>query len=128
VAVGTAEDAGFRAPRRAPNNQSATPGRLGELILGSLKIAVDETVAPVLDLGRGRTKKGYFWAIAPDDRPWGGTDPPAIAYTYAPGRGAVHALKLLDTYHGIVQCDGCAAYRTWISRGGASASPCGTLL
>ena len=74
--------------------------RLRELILGSLKIAVDETVAPVLDPGRGRTKKGYFWAIARDDRPWGGTDPPAIAYTYAPGRGAVHALKLLDTYHG----------------------------
>ena len=64
--------------------------------------------APV---GRGRTKKGYFWAIARDDRPWGGTDPPAIAYTYAPGRGAVHALKLLDTYHGIVQCDGYAAYK-----------------
>ena len=85
--------------------------RLRELILGSLKIAVDETVAPVLDPGRGRTKKGYLWAIARDDRPWGGTDPPAIAYTYAPGRGAVHALKLLDTYHGIVQCDGYAAYK-----------------
>jgi hypothetical protein len=28
----------------------------------------------VLDPGRGRTKKGYFWAIARDDRPWGGTD------------------------------------------------------
>ena len=69
------------------------------------------TVAPVLDPGRGRTKKGYFWAIARDDRPWGGTDPPAIAYTYAPGRGAVHALKLLDTYHGIVQSDGYAAYK-----------------
>ena len=25
--------------------------------------------------------------------------------------GAVHALKLLDTYHGIVQCDGYAAYK-----------------
>src|SRR5580700_3363096 len=59
-------------------------------------------VAPVLDPGRGRTKKGYFWAIARDDRPWGGTDPPAVAYTYAPGRGAVHALKLRDHYRGIV--------------------------
>ena len=49
--------------------------------------------APVLDPGRGRTKKGYFWAIARDDRPWGGTDPPAIAYAYAPGRGAVHACR-----------------------------------
>jgi transposase len=66
----------------------------------------------VLDPGRGRTKKGYFWAIARDDRPWGGTDPPAVAYTYAPGRGAVHALKLLDHYRGVVQCDGYAAYKT----------------
>src|SRR5450631_3587175 len=86
--------------------------RLRELILGSVKIAVDETVAPVLDPGRGHTKKGYFWAIARDDRPWGGTDPPAIAYSYAPGRGAVHALKLLEHYRGIVQCDGYAAYKT----------------
>src|SRR6266567_826327 len=86
--------------------------RLRELILASGKIAVDETVAPVLDPGRGRTKKGYFWAIARDDRPWGGTDPPAVAYSYAPGRGAVHALKLLEHYRGIVQCDGYAAYKS----------------
>ena len=86
--------------------------RLREIILTAGKIAVDETTAPVLDPGRGRTKKGYFWAIARDDRPWGGTDPPAVAYTYAPGRGAVHALKLLDGYRGIVQCDGYAAYKT----------------
>jgi len=86
--------------------------RLRELILASGKIAVDETEAPVLDPGRGRVKKGYFWAIARDDRPWGGTDPPAVAYTYAPGRGAVHGLKLLDRYRGVVQCDGYAAYKT----------------
>jgi transposase len=86
--------------------------RLRELILTSGKIAVDETVAPVLDPGRGRTKKGFLWAIARDDRPWGGTDPPAVAYTYAPGRGAVHGLKLLDNYRGVVQCDGYAAYKT----------------
>jgi transposase len=85
--------------------------RLRELILASGKVAVDETVAPVLDPGRGRTKQGYFWAIARDDRPWGGTDPPAIAFSYAPGRGAVHGLKLLEGYHGIVQCDGYAAYK-----------------
>jgi transposase len=86
--------------------------RLRELILASGKIAVDETIAPVLDPGRGRIKQGYFWAMARDDRPWGGPEPPAIAYSYAPGRGAVHALKLLDDYRGIVQCDGYAAYKT----------------
>jgi transposase len=86
--------------------------RLRELILASGKIAVDETIAPVLDPGRGRTKQGYFWAVARDDRPWGGTDPPAIAYSYAPGRGAVHGLKLLEGYRGIVQCDGYGAYKS----------------
>src|SRR5215471_17088439 len=30
---------------------------------------------PVLDPGRGRTKKGYFWALARDDRPWCGRAP-----------------------------------------------------
>jgi transposase len=85
--------------------------RLRELILRSAKIAIDETVVPVLDPGRGRTKKGYFWAIARDDRAWSGSDPPAVAYSYAPGRGAVHALKLLEHYHGVVQCDGYAAYK-----------------
>src|SRR5487761_835629 len=85
--------------------------RLRELVLAAGKIAVDETVVPVLDPGRGRTKKGYFWAIARDDRPWGGPDPPAVAFTYASGRGAVHGLKLLEHYRGIVQCDGYAAYK-----------------
>ena len=65
----------------------------------------------MLDPGRGRTKRGYFWAIARDDRPWGGADPPAVAYTYAPGRGAGHARALLGRYRGIVQCDGYAAYK-----------------
>jgi transposase len=95
--------------------------RMRELILGSGKIAMDETTAPVLDPGRGQTKKGYFWAIARDDRPWKGGDPPAVAFTYAPGRGAVHALKLLDGYRGVVQCDGYAAYKAVAGKTGGEA-------
>jgi transposase len=85
--------------------------RLRELLLASPKIAVDETPAPVLDPGRGRTKTGYFWAIARDDRPWGGADPPGVAYTYAPGRSAELGLKPLLGYRGLVQCDGYAVYK-----------------
>ena len=66
---------------------------------------------PVLDPGRGKTKTGYFWTMARDDRPWGGTDPPAVVYTYAPGRGGEHLEKLLANYRGIVQCDGYAPYK-----------------
>jgi len=85
--------------------------RLREILLGSAKVAVDETPAPVLDPGRGRTKTGYFWAIARDDRPWAGTEPPGVVYTYAPGRGAEAGLKPLAGYSGIVQCDGYAVYK-----------------
>jgi transposase len=65
----------------------------------------------VLDPGRGRTKTGYFWSMARDDRPFGGIDPPAVAYTYAPGRGGTHLESLLRNYRGIVQCDGYAPYK-----------------
>jgi len=54
----------------------------------SAKLFADETRCPVLDPGRGKTKSGYLWAIARDDRPWGGTAPPAIAYSYAPVEAA----------------------------------------
>jgi hypothetical protein len=85
--------------------------RLKQLLLSSPIIAVDETKAPVLDPGRGRTKTGYFWTIAKDDRPWAGPAPAGVVYTYAPGRGSQHALALLAGYSGIVQCDGYACYK-----------------
>ena len=38
-----------------------------------------------------------------------GSGPPAVAYSYAPGRGGKHAAKLLDGFNGILQVDGYAA-------------------
>jgi transposase len=84
--------------------------RLREILLASARLFADETTMPVLDPGRGQTKKGFAWAIARDDRPWGGEDPPAVVFRYAPGRGAEHAAALLAGYKGILQCDGYAAY------------------
>jgi len=84
---------------------------LRERLLGSSRLFVDETKAPVLDPGRGRTKTGYFWTLARDDRPWGGSDPPAVLYCYAPGRGAEHATALLKGFAGVLQTDGYAAYQ-----------------
>jgi transposase len=55
------------------------------------RVFMDETTAPVLDPGRRRTKKGFFWAIASDDRGHGGTGPPIVLFRYAPGRGGAHA-------------------------------------
>jgi transposase len=86
-------------------------------LLRSSRLFVDETRAPVLDPGRGRTKTGYFWAIARDDRGWAGADPPAVVYSYAPGRGADHAITLLKDFTGILQTDGYSAYKTLAERG-----------
>ena len=73
--------------------------RLREILLGSVRLFADETTMPVLDPGRGKTKKGFAWAIARDDRPWGGTDPPAVVFHYAPGRGAEHARDAAGRLH-----------------------------
>ncbi len=82
----------------------------------SPRLFCDETRCPVLDPGRGKTKTGFMWALARDDRPWGGSPasgsgPPAVAYTYAPGRGGEHAVKLLAGFTGILQVDGYAVYK-----------------
>lgn len=39
------------------------------------RLFMDETTVPVLDPGRGQTKKGYFWAIVSDDRGHSGPSP-----------------------------------------------------
>ena len=84
--------------------------RLTEILKASPKLFCDETRCPVLDPGRGKTKTGYLWAISRDDRPWGSSDPPAVAYHYAPGRGGEHARALFAGFSGTLQVDGYAAY------------------
>jgi hypothetical protein len=85
--------------------------RLLQMLKTSTKLFADETRCPVLDPGRGKTKTGYLWALARDDRPWGAADPPAVAYMYAPGRGAEHAVRHLAGFSGVLQVDGYAAYK-----------------
>lgn len=81
----------------------------------STKLFMDETRAPVLDPGSRKTKTGYFWALARDDRPWGGGAPPSVAFTYAPGRGGLHAERILQGFSGILQVDGYAGYNRLIA-------------
>ena len=96
----------------AANELKPVVARLREILLGSARLFADETTLPVLDPGRGRTKTGYAWAIARDDRPWAGHEPPAVVFHYAPGRGKEHAKKLLGDYAGLLQCDGYAGYKS----------------
>ena len=64
----------------------------------------------MLDPGAGKTKTGYLWALTRDDRGWNGGDPPAVVFTYAPGRSGSHAMDILTGFNGILQVDGYAGY------------------
>jgi hypothetical protein len=85
--------------------------RLLAQLKASPRLFADETTAPVLDPGRGQTKTGQLFAYARDDRPWGGTDPPGVAYVYAPDRKAARPIAHLSGFAGVLQVDGYSGYR-----------------
>ena len=88
------------------------------------RLFADETTVPVLDPGRGRTKTGQLWAYAADDRPWGGADPPGVAFVYAPDRKAERPIAHLEGFKGTLQVDGYAGYRKLAERGDVELAFC----
>jgi len=98
--------------------------RLLDRLKASSKLFADETTAPVLDPGRGRTKTGQLFAYARDDRPWGGTDPPGVAYVYAPDRKAERPIAHLSGFKGILQVDGYGGYKVLAKQGDARLAFC----
>jgi transposase len=98
--------------------------RLFERLKGAERLFADETTAPVLDPGRGQTKTGQLFAYARDDRPWGGADPPGVAYLYAPNRKAEHPVRHLAGFVGVLQVDGYAGYKVLAARNAVSLAFC----
>jgi transposase len=96
--------------------------RLAEHLKQSKTLFMDETRAPVLDPGRGRTKTGYLWALARDERGWGGADPPGVVYFYGDGRSGDFAAEFLKGFTGALQVDGYAGYKQ-LTREGRSGGP-----
>src|SRR5476649_1931213 len=112
--------------RRSLIGSDEPPSTCGILahLKSSMKLFADETTAPVLDPGRGRTKTGQLWAYARDNRPWGGSGPPAVAYVYAPDRTASQPITHLSGFKGILQVDGYAGYRALAQKGDVSLAFC----
>jgi transposase len=98
--------------------------RLLERLKQSSKLFADETTAPVLDPGRGHTKKGQLWAYARDERPWNGTAPPGVAYVYAPDRKHVRPAEHLAGFSGTLQVDGYGAYAALAEAGDVALAFC----
>jgi transposase len=98
--------------------------RLLEKLKASPKLFADETTAPVLDPGRGKTKTGQLWAYARDHRPWEGADPPGVAYAYGPDRKAERPIAHLAGFTGILQVDGYGGYRALADKSGVTLAFC----
>jgi len=77
---------------------------------GGTRLYVDETTAPVLDPGRGKTKTGYLWAVLRDDRGWNGPAPPGVVFHYRPGRKGEYADEILMGFDGTIQVDAYGGY------------------
>ena len=91
-------------------------------MLASSKIFADETKMPVLKPGNGKTKSGFLWGYAVDDRPWVGPSPPLVVYVYADGRGGKHVAKHLERFSGVVQVDAYPGYNI-LEKGNRPAGP-----
>jgi transposase len=98
--------------------------RLLQRLKTSVRLFADETTAPVLDPGRGSTKTGQLFAYARDDRPWGGSDPPGVAYVYAPDRKAERPIAHLAGFVGVLQVDGYAGYKVLADKGAVRLAFC----
>src|ERR671939_1351340 len=84
-------------------------------VMASTRIFADDTTLPVLDPGRGRTKPGPRWGYAIDDRPWGGSTPPAVVYLYAEDRKGEHPAAHLAEFRGILQVDGYSGFQSLLA-------------
>jgi transposase len=85
-------------------------GYVLERIKAGERVFADETTLPTLAPGTGKTMKAWLWAYARDDRPFGGTSPPMVAYRFEDSRGAGCVARHLAGFNGILQVDGYSAY------------------
>jgi transposase len=83
---------------------------LGRYVMSADRLHADDTPMPVLDPGRGRVKRGYLWSYVRDERPFGGTDPPAVWFAYSPDRKGEHPQRHLRAFAGLLQTDAYAGF------------------
>jgi transposase len=74
------------------------------------RIHGDDTTVPVL--AKVKTRTGRIWTYVRDDRPFGGTDPPAAVFFYSPDRAGIHPERHLARYCGILQADAYAGFNS----------------
>lgn len=77
-------------------------------VLASERIHGDDTPVPLL--AKGKTVKARLWVYVRDDKPFGGTDPPAAIFAFSRDRAGEHPERHLAGYGGILQADAYAGF------------------
>lgn len=77
-------------------------------VLTAERLYGDDTTVPIL--AKGKTVTGHIWTYVRDDRPFGGTAPPAALYYASRDRRQEHPDRHLDGFAGILQADAYAGY------------------
>ncbi len=76
--------------------------------MAAARLHGDDTTVPLL--ARGGTKTARLWTYVRDDRPFGGTAPPAVVFRFSRDRGGEHPTGHLTGWQGILQADAYAGY------------------
>ncbi|HWT65605.1 MAG TPA: IS66 family transposase [Terracidiphilus sp.] len=77
-------------------------------VFAAERLHSDDTTVPVL--AKGKTATGRCWVYVRDDRPFGGTAPPAAMFYYSRDRTGEHPQTHLANYAGIFQADAYSGY------------------
>jgi transposase len=77
-------------------------------VMAAERLHGDDTTVPVL--AAGKTDTGRCWIYLRDDRPFGGTGPPAAIFYYSRDRRGEHPQDHLAGYSGILQADAYDGY------------------
>jgi transposase len=77
-------------------------------VMAAERLHGDDTTVPIL--AKGKTVTGHIWTYVRDDRPFGGTAPPAALYYASRDRRQEHPDRHLDGFAGILQADAYAGY------------------
>jgi transposase len=85
-------------------------------VMSAVRVHADDTPMPVLDPGRGRVRRGYLWSYVRDERPFGGTDPPAVWFSYSPDRKGEHPSRHLRDFSGLLQSDAYSGFNALLQR------------
>ena len=82
--------------------------RLRRHVMAAERLHGDDTTVPVL--ASGKTDIARAWVYVRDDRPFGGTTPPAALFYYSRDRGGAYPQAHLAGYAGILQADAYGGY------------------